>query len=69
MLSLRSIWRGAEMHLGSKHRDPRKIPSTSLRASSSELKSLTMTPVAISFELSRCPEPSLYFFSLLWFLS
>ena len=43
MLSTGSIWREAHLHFGSDG-DARKIPSTSLRAGSSGLKSLRMTP-------------------------
>jgi hypothetical protein len=53
MLSLRSILRGADMHFGCSSSDARKIPSTSIRAGSSRLKSLRMTP-------SLCFKPDHY---------
>jgi hypothetical protein len=46
MLSLRSISRGVHMRLAGDGAAARQIPSTSLRAGSSGLKSLRMTPGA-----------------------
>jgi hypothetical protein len=44
MLSLRSIWREADMQHAPAIGKARQIPSTSLKAGFSELKSLKMTP-------------------------
>jgi hypothetical protein len=45
MLSLRSIRRGADLHFGGERGAARQIPSTSLGAGSSGLKSLRMTAI------------------------